>query len=457
MVSKLAKSDLDGETIKQYELQYVLHPWMFQKGLNPVVMTRAKGNYLYGPSGKEYLDFTSQFVFSNLGHADERMVKAISKQVATMEAVASAFATEPKARLAKLLAEITPGDIKKTFFSTSGAEANEGAIKLARMATGKQKIIARYIGYHGSTFGSMALSNDYRNWACEPSIPSIIHCLGPYCYRCPFGLTYPNCDLQCAKHLEDVIRFEGGAGRVAGFISEPVVGANGIIVPPDGYWQRVREICDKYEVLLICDEVMTGFGRTGKWFAIEHWGVVPDAITMAKGITGGYIPLGATSMREWVAKKFEENQWVHGHTYSGHAMGMAAGVAAIQIYMEDGLIQRAAEMGAYLMDKAMELQDKHPSIGDVRGKGLFVGLELVKNRKTKEPIHDPWVEGRRPPTAKVKVLAKVLEEGVYCLPGQTSVIMLAPPLTITKDEIDRAMEVLDKALPIADQETQGQR
>ena len=453
MSNQVIETHLDADTIRKYELEYVLYPWVVQKGLNPLVIDRAKGNYFYDASGKQYLDFSSQFVFSNLGHADERMVRAISNQVAKLETMASPFATESKARLAKLLAEVTPGDIKKTYFSTSGAEANEGAMKLARLATGKQKIIARYVGYHGSTYGAMALSNDYRNWACEPSIPSVIHCLGPYCYRCPFGATYPECDLQCAKHLEDVMRFEGGVRRVAAFISEPIVGANGIIVPPDGYWQKVREICDKYEVLLICDEVMTGFGRTGKWFAIEHWKVVPDVITMAKGITSGYIPLAATSMRERVAKEFEEKQWVHGHTYSGHAMGMAAGVAAIEIYKTDGLIQRSAELGNYLMDKALELQEKHPSIGDVRGKGLFVGLELVKDRKTREPIHDPWFEGPRPPTAKMKVLGKALQEGVYCLPGQVSVIMLAPPLTITKDEIDHAMDVFDKALPIADAET----
>jgi taurine--2-oxoglutarate transaminase len=453
MSNQATETHLDADTIRKYELEYVLYPWVAQKGLNPLVIDRAKGNYFYDASGKQYLDFSSQFVFCNLGHGDERMVRAIAHQVAKLEATASAFATEPKARLAKLLAEVTPGDIKKSYFSTSGAEANEGAVKLARLATGKQKVIARYVGYHGSTYGAMALSNDYRNWACEPSIPSVIHCLGPYCYRCPFGTTYPECDLQCAKHLEDVIRFEGGVKRVAAFISEPIVGANGIIVPPDGYWQKVREICDKYEVFLICDEVMTGFGRTGKWFAIDHWKVVPDIITMAKGLTSGYIPLAATSMRECVAKQFEERQWVHGHTYSGHAMGMAAGVAAIEIYKTDGLIQRSAELGKYLMDKALELQEKHPSIGDVRGKGLFVGLELVKDRKTKEPIHDPWFEGPRPPTAKVKVLGKALQEGVYCLPGMVSVIMLAPPLTITKDEIDHAMDVFDKALPIADAET----
>ncbi|MDI6756151.1 MAG: aminotransferase class III-fold pyridoxal phosphate-dependent enzyme [Thermodesulfobacteriota bacterium] len=455
MSNQAAKSRLDAEAIRQLEIEYVLYPWVVQKGLNPPIIDYAKGNYFYDPSGKQYLDFSSMFVFSNLGHADERVVRAISEQAARLPTAASPFATEAKARLAKLLAEVTPGDIKKTFFSTSGAEANEGAIKLARLATGKEKIIARWRTYHGSTMGAMSLSNDFRNWAAEPSIPSVIHCLDPYCYRCPFALTYPNCDLQCAKHVEEVIRFEGGAKRVAGFIAEPIVGSNGIVVPPDGYFQKIREICDKYEMLMMCDEVMSGFGRTGKWFAIEHWDVVPDVITMAKGITSGYVPLGATSMRPWVAEKFGGNPWVHGHTYSGHTLAMAAGVAAIEAYKADGLVQRSAEMGKYLLEKAEELKEKHLSIGDVRGKGLFVGLELVKDRKTKEPIHDGLVEGPRQPTAKMKVLAEAMKEGVYCLAGSVSVIMLAPPLTITKDEIDQAMKVFDKALNIADAEARG--
>jgi taurine--2-oxoglutarate transaminase len=453
MSTEGTKLGVNAEIIKQDEVEHVLYPWVAQKGLSPVVVERAAGNYFYDSTGKQYLDFSSQFVFSNLGHGDARMADAISQQARKVENVASSFATEPKARVAKLLAEITPGDIDKSYFSTSGAEANEGAIKLARMATGKEKIISRWGGYHGSTFGAMAISNDYRNWACEPSIPGVVHCLGPYCYRCPMKATYPDCDLACAQHVEDVVRFEGREKRVAAFISEPIVGANGIIVPPDGYWQKIREICNKYEMVLIVDEVMTGFGRTGKWFAIEHWDVVPDVITMAKGITSGYIPLGATSMRPWVAKEFESKQWVHGHTYSGHTLAMAAAVAAIEIYKSDGLIERAAQLGEYLMQKAQELQEKHKSVGDVRGKGLFVGLELVKNRKTKEPIHEPWFEGPRAPTAKLKVLGQALKEGVYCLPGQTSVIMLAPPLTIKKDEIDFAMNVFDKALNLADAET----
>jgi taurine---2-oxoglutarate transaminase len=449
-----SKKSLDADTIRKYEKEHVLYPWVAQKAVNPVIVDRASGNYFWDASDKKYLDFSSMFVFSNLGHADPRVVKAISAQAERLPACSSSFATEPKARLAKLIAEVTPGDIKKTFFSTSGAEANEGAIKVARFATGKQKIIARFRSYHGSTYGAMALTNDFRNWSTEPAIPGVVHCLDPYCYRCPFGITYPGCDLQCAKHVEDVIRFEGGAKRIAAFIAEPVVGANGIIVPPDGYWQKIREICDKYEMLMMVDEVMVGFGRTGKWFAIEHWDVVPDVITMAKGITSGYVPLGATSVREKYANIFEEVPYVHGHTYSGHALAMAAGVATIEAYKEDNLIERAAKMGEYLMQKALGLMDKHPSVGDVRGKGLFVGLELVKNRLTKEPMHEMLFEGPRPLTAKMKVLAEAMKHGVYCLPGVASVIMFAPPLAITKDEIDFAVEVFDKALLIADAEVE---
>jgi taurine--2-oxoglutarate transaminase len=454
MSLKSSSGRLDADTIRQYETEHVLYPWVAQKGLNPMVIDYAQGNYFYDPAGKKYLDFSSMFVFCNLGHADPRVVEAICRQAQRLPTAASPFATEAKAKLAKLLAEITPGDIKKTFFCTSGAEANEGAIKIARLATGKEKIIARYRNYHGSTFGAMALTNDFRNWASEPSIPAVIHCLDPYCYRCPFGITYPSCDLQCAKHVEEVIRFEGGARRVAAFIAETIVGANGIIVPPDGYWQSIREICDRHEMLMMCDEVMVGFGRTGRWFAIEHWGVVPDVITMAKGISSGYVPLGATSVREKVAQAFEEKAYVHGHTYSGHTLAMATGVAVIEAYKEDGLIERSAEMGEYLMEKALELMERHPSVGDVRGKGLFVGMELVKNRKTKEPLHDMLVEGPRPPTAKMKVLGEAMKQGVYCLPGVASVIMLAPPLTITQGEIDFAMNVFDKALTIADGETE---
>jgi len=444
--------NLDAETIREYERKYVLTPWTPQKGLKPLVADRAKGSYFWDAEGKQYLDFTSQFVFSNLGHCDERVVAAICEQAARLPVMNSQFATAPKALLGKLIADITPGDVTKVFFSTGGAEANEGAMKIARLVSGKSKIISRYRAYHGSTYGAMSLAADFRNWAYEPAVPGVIHCLEPYCYRCPFRVTYPGCDIQCAKHVEDIILREGGGRRVAAFIAEPVMGPGGIIVPPEEYWPLVREICDRHEVILISDEVMTGFGRTGKWFGVDHWGVVPDMMTMAKGVTTGYVPLGATAMRAWIAGKFEELPYLHGHTYSGHALAMAAGAATIQAYQEDNLIENAAKMGEYLMDKMRQLMDKHPSVGEVRGKGLFCGLELVKSRKTREPIHEALMEPPRPPTAKMKFLAKCLQDGVYIMAGAASVIVLTPPLNVTRDEIDHAMSVIDSALAIPDAE-----
>ena len=444
----------NAETIRKYEAEYVLTPWTAQKGLNPFVAAKAKGCWVYNPEGKKYLDFTSQFVFTNLGHCDDRVNAAIAKQAALLPSVNSQWATEPKARLGKLLAEVTPGDLKKSFFSTGGTEAVEGAIKIARWATGKQKVLSRWRSYHGSTMGAMAVSADYRNWCAEPSVPSALHILPPYCYRCNFGATYPSCDIQCAKHVEDVIRYEGGARRVAAVIGEPIFGAGGVIVPPEEYWPMVRSICDKYEVVLIADEIMTGFGRTGKWFGMDNWGVVPDIMTLAKGINSGSVPLGATVVRPWLAEKFESQPYLHGHTYSGHALAMAAAVATIEAYRQDKLIDQAAKTGAYLMKKLKELQDKHPCVGEVRGKGLFCGIEIVKNRRTKEPIHEALMEPPRPATSKMKFLGKCMEEGVYIMAGGASVIMLSPPLAITNEELDFGLDVIDRNLAICDADYQ---
>ena len=454
MSDTVQKEGLDAETIRKYEAEYVLTPWTAQKGLNPFVAAKAKGCWVYNKEGRKYLDLTSQFVFTNLGHCDDRVNAAIAKQAALLPSVNSQWATEPKARLGKLLAEVTPGDLKKSFFSTGGTEANEGAIKIARWATGKQKILSRWRSYHGSTMGAMAVSADYRNWCAEPAVPGAAHILPPYCYRCHFGATYPSCDIQCAKHVEDVIRLEGGARRVAAVIGEPIFGAGGIIVPPDEYWPMVRAICDKYEVVLIADEIMTAFGRTGKWFGMDNWGVVPDIMTLAKGINSGAVPLGATVVRPWLAEKFETQPYLHGHTYSGHALSMAAAVATIEAYQQDNLIDKAAKTGAYLMNKLKALQEKHPCIGEVRGKGLFCGIEIVKNRQTKEPIHEALMEPPRPATSKMKFIGKCMEEGVYIMPGGASVITFSPPLAITTEDLDFGLDVIDRNLAICDADYQ---
>ena len=452
MKNRREKAPIDEETIRKFENDHVLHPWRSQKDYSPPVVERAKGNYFYDTKGRQYLDFSSQYVVTSLGHADERVVKAISEQAGRLPYVSHQFFTEPKARLARTLSEITPGDITKTFFSNGGAEAVEASLKVARLVTGRNKVIARYRAYHGSLYGALSLGMEFRTWPFEPAVPGVVHCLEPYCYRCPFGATYPECDLKCARHVEDIIIREGGAKRVGAFIGEPIFGPGGIIVPPDGYWQCVREICDKYDMLMICDEVMAGIGRTGKWFAIDHWDVVPDIMTMAKGITSGIIPLGATSMRKSVADAFEEQPFTGGHTYSGHTLAMAASSATLEAYIEDGLVERSAEMGKYLMGKLEGIRDHHPCIGDIRGKGLFCGVELVKNRKTREPVHEALMEPPRPVTAKMKIISKAMEEGLYIMAGAASVLMLTPPFTVTKDEIDFAVDVLDRALIIADKE-----
>ena len=452
MSDSVETKGLDADSIRTYEAEYVLTPWTAQKGLNPFVAAKAKGCWVYNAEGRKYLDFTSQFVFTNLGHCDDRVNAAIARQAALLPSVNSQWATEPKARLGKLLAEVTPGDLKKSFFSTGGTEAVEGAVKIARWVTGKQKVLSRWRSYHGSTMGAMSVSADYRNWPAEPAVPGAVHILPPYCYRCSFGATYPACDIQCAKHVEEVIRLEGGARRVAAVIGEPIFGAGGVIVPPEEYWPMVRAICDKHEVVLIADEVMTGFGRTGTWFGMDHWKVVPDMMTLAKGINSGSVPLGATVVRSWIAEKFETQPYLHGHTYSGHALAMAAGVAAIEAYQQDNIIARAADTGAYLMQRLKELQDKHPCIGEVRGKGLFCGIEIVKNRKTRAPIHEALMEPPRPATSKMKFLGKCMEEGVYIMAGGASVIMICPPLTITREEVDFGLEVIDRNLAICDAE-----
>ncbi|HEY8867981.1 MAG TPA: aminotransferase class III-fold pyridoxal phosphate-dependent enzyme [Candidatus Limnocylindrales bacterium] len=434
--------------------RHVLVPWKKQGGARGVPIVRAEGVHFWDANGKRYFDFTSQFVFTNFGHGEPRVVEAIARQAAQLPVMASGFVTEARAEAARLISEVTPGDLDRVFFSTSGAEANEAALKMARDLTGRPLLLSRYRSYHGSTMGAMTLSRDPRSWPFEPGIPNVIY--APTCdpYRCrysPPGGRCSDCADHCAADLEDVLR-QHGPRRVAGIFLEPIVGANGVIVPADGYLEQVREICDRYGILLVADEVMTGFGRTGRWFAVEHWGVVPDILTTAKGLTGGYVPMAATIVREPLAEQWTDRPLVHGHTYSGHALGCAAIVASIGVYRDDRLVERAAELGEVLLAGARELLDRHPSVGDVRGKGLFVGLELVRNRATKEAFVDP-ARGTPSPSAKDRVLGRCMAEGVYIMPGQGSTVILAPPLTVTREQIAEGLAVLDDALALADAET----
>ena len=380
------------------------------------------------------------------------MVKAICEQAETLTSFAPSFSTKPRALFAKMLAEITPGDLSRSFISLGGTEANEAAVKICHQYTGRRKIITRYRTYHGGTATSMSLSaGDPRSWAQVLGGTEVVSVPHPYCYRCMFGQEYPECDLRCVKYIDEVIELEGGSEKVAGIIFEPVTGANGIIVPPPEYFPELRKICDKWGVLMIADEVMSGFGRTGKWFAMDHWDVVPDILTMAKGLTCGYLPMGVTTVRKHIGDRFKEQFFSHGATYAGHALCCAAALATVSIYQEDRLIENSENMGKYLLEKAKELQEKHPCIGDVRGLGLFVGLELVKNKKTREPIITVDAKIRPGMNPKLEVAKKLGELGMMAMaanPG--NVIAMAPPLIITKDEIDEGVAIMDKALEVAD-------
>jgi taurine---2-oxoglutarate transaminase len=428
--------------------QYVLHSWSVQDAVDPIPVAGGEGRYFWDYDGKRYLDFASQLVNVSIGHQHPKIVAAIKEQAEKLCTIGPPMATEARSALARLLAEVTPGDLQLSFFTNGGAEANENAVKLARWYTGRHKIIARYRSYHGATAGAITLTGDPRRWPAEPGIPGVVRMLDPYTYRCPAGHPDPCPVCTGAPHLEEILQYEG-AHTVAAVILETIVGTNGIIVPPDGYLQAIREVCDRHGILLIADEVMAGFGRTGKWFGVDNWDVVPDILTVAKGINSGYVPIGAMVVRKPIADWVRDKYFAGGLTYSGHPLACASAVASIEAFKEEGIVENSAEMGKVFAAKLRDLQDRHPSIGDVRGLGCFWGLELVKNRETREPLVPFNATGEAfAPVARVAKAA--LERGLYLM-THWNVIIVAPPLTITPDEIDEGIGILDEALSIADE------
>ena len=348
------------------------------------------------------------------------------------------------------LMTVMPEGIEKFFYATSGTEANEAAFKIARQFTGKYKIISRYSSYHGSTAGSIAATGDPRRYPIEPAgkMEGVIFGPDAYCYRCPFGLEYPDCSVACADYVEYMIEHES---NVAAVIVEPIVGTNGVLVPPDEYLPRLRDITRQHGVLLICDEVMSGWGRIGEWFAVDHWKVKPDILTTAKGITGAYIPLSLTATTRQISDYFEEHYFAHGHTYEAHPLTLAAGIAAIGEYKRLGLIERSREMGHVLGRQLKALQDRHPSLGDVRGLGLFWGLELVRNRKTKHGFNTREDKLLGKPLVVDRVAAECMKSGVF-INTWINYLIVAPPLILEKDELEQGISALDKALEVADKE-----
>ncbi|OGO11922.1 MAG: hypothetical protein A2Y53_01670 [Chloroflexi bacterium RBG_16_47_49] len=430
-------SKLSTQEIVNLNKEYTLFSWSVQSATNPIPISRAEGVYFWDTDGKQYIDFSSQLMNMNIGHQHPKVIKAIQEQAAQLCYAHPGMATEARGLLGKKIAEVAPGNLKKTFFCLGGAEANENAIKIARFYTGRNKIMARYRSYHGATHGAIALTGDYRRLPVEPALPGVVHFLDPFCYRCPFGWTIETCHRECIAHVDEVINYEG-PDRIAAIIMEGVTGSNGLIVPPDDYWPRVRELCDKYGILLMSDEVMSGWGRTGKWFAVDNWNVVPDIITTAKGITSGYVPLGAVIVSEPIAAYFEDRMLWCGLTYSGHPLACAAGVAAINVLEEDGLLQNAVLVGKYLGERLEELKQNHLSVGDVRYIGLFTAIEIVRNKSTKQPI-DPLLETGR----------FLKEQGLFTFIFH-NVLFVVPPLCITTTQIDEGLAIIDKALRITD-------
>ncbi|HUJ95005.1 MAG TPA: aminotransferase class III-fold pyridoxal phosphate-dependent enzyme [Terriglobales bacterium] len=439
--------------VKDLTARYTYGTWRRQKGWAPLVVADAEDCYFIDGDGKRYLDFSAQLMCVTLGHKNRAVVRAIQEQAEKLAFIGPGYATEVRAQLAELLLEVLPKGLTKFFFATSGTEANEAAIKIARMATGKTKIISRYRSYHGSTMGSIAATGDPRRWAMEPAgkIPGVIFAPEVNCYKCPMLHTYPGCGIACAEYIEHMIRNESD---VAAVIVEPVVGTNGVLVPPKEYMPRLRQICDAHGVLLIADEVMTGWCRTGKWFAVDNWNVIPDILTTAKGITNAAIPLGLCATSEKIASYFDEHFFSHGHTYEAHPLTLAPAIASINEMKRLKLNERANEMGEYLGQKLMELKPRHPSIGEVRGIGMFWAVELVKNQTTKSPFNtgEDKVSGR--PLVVDRVAGKMMSKGVY-IQAWISHFVIAPPLIISKEEIDHGVAALDEALSIADAETQN--
>jgi taurine--2-oxoglutarate transaminase len=436
-----AAPGMTSEEIVSLSRAHTLFSWSQQNALAPIAIDRAEGVYLYTPEGKRILDFNAQLMSVNIGHGDRRVIDAINAQAAKLQFVQPAFATEVRARLGAKMAEILPGDMNKVFFTLGGAEAIENAIKLARHYSGRYKLLARYRSYHGATFGAMTLTGDYRRWANEPGLVGVVRY--PDTHR--WGEPEPRSADEALNGLEDVIKYEG-AHTIAAVFLETIVGTNGILIPPDGYLKGVRELCDKYGILMVADEVMAGFGRTGRWFAVDHWDVVPDLMTMAKGLTSSYLPLGAVAMRDFIAEAMESRMFYGGLTYSSHPVSLAAALATIGVYEEDDLIGNAARLGPVMRRHHETLAEKHPSVGAHRNLGLFGILDLVRSR-------DPWtpITPFNGTSDEMKAIGKYFREhGLYTMTANNS-IHTNPPLCITEEQLAEGFDIIDHALEIADQ------
>ena len=443
------KTISETQEIVQDNLDFTIFSWSKQKGIDPIAVKYGEGVYLYDYNGKRYIDFSSGLMNVNIGHGNQRVTKAVVDQMKQVTYVTPSCVTKVRGELGKKLASVTPKGLNKALFTVCGASAIENAIKLARLYTGRPKIVARYRAYHGASYGAMTAGGDPRKLKFDSQqMPNVIHVEDPYCYRCPFGKEINTCERECVSHIERVIQFEG-PDSVAAIIMEGESGSSGCIKYPPDYLKKVRAICDKYGILLIADEVMSGFGRTGKWFGMDNAEVIPDMIATAKGITSGYIPFGALIVSDKIAAHYNDKPLNLGLTYSAHPVGCAAALEVLKIYEDENLIANAAEMGRYIEQRVEQMKEKHPSIGDFRNTGLLGCIELVKNRKTKEPMA-PFNAKPDELVVMNKVAAKIKQLGMYTF-VRWNYIFVAPPLCVTKEQIDEGLNIISEAIKIADE------
>jgi len=435
------------EEIQKLSLNHTLFNWNAQGSIKPKVVSRGEGCYFWDMDGDRYLDMTAQLMCVTIGYQHPKVVDAIIEQAKEMCYIGPLLTHASRAELGRLLAEVTPGNLSKSFFTLGGAEAVEDALKIARAYTGRTKFISRYRSYHGQTHGAGSVTGESRRWSVEPGLPGIVFAPSPYCYRCDLGLNPKNCDLECAQYIKKLIEYED-PDKVAGVIVEGVVGANGVLLPErEEYLPMVREICDQYGVLLIVDEIMSGFGRTGAWFAVDHWGVVPDIMTMAKGLTGANLPMGAVIVSDKIGAFFDMNRLMLGATYSSHPMSCAVAIATLNVLKDENLIENAKKLGEVLKRELKSMQERHPSIGDVRSIGLFAFVELVKDRKTKQPF-GPFTTRVIAPKGEIDELQReLLRLGVYQITNPLG-MPISPPLIITEEQLLEGLAALEKAISL---------
>jgi taurine---2-oxoglutarate transaminase len=442
------------EQVRADDRRHVFHSWSAQGLIDPMPIASAEGSHFTDYSGKRYLDFSSQLVNVNIGYQHPKLVAAIQEQAAKLTTIAPGFANDARSEAARLIAELAPGDLDKVFFTNAGAEAVENALRMARLHTGRHKVMAAYRSYHGATAGAIAVTGDPRRWASEPGTPGVVRYWGPYLYRSAFhAQTEEEESVRAVQHLRDLIMVEGSS-TIAAILLETVVGTNGVLVPPPGYLQGVRDLCDEHGIVMIADEVMAGFGRCGEWFGVDHWGVIPDLITFAKGVNSGYVPLGGVVISGPIAQTFEQRVYPGGLTYSGHPLACASAVASINIFKEEGIIEHARSLGDDVIGPGLrDLAQRHPSVGEVRGLGVFWALELVRDRHTREPLVPFNASGAdAKPMTDFAAACKARGLWPFTHFNRTHVV---PPCTTTAEEVREGLAILDEALDVADSHYTG--